>query len=192
MKVTDLVMETDLVKTTDLVMGIDASLTGSGIVVLDQDGKVVMSDVITSKKEGVRRLIDIDSQVFSLLESFHPRLVILEGYAFSRGSAMARVGELGGVLKKTLFVEGYETLIVPPTSVKKFSADKGNAKKDQVRLAVYKRWGVEFKTNDEVDAYVLARIGLAALGKKEGLTKAQLECLAKVSGLKRSGGEQDE
>jgi hypothetical protein len=63
------------------------------------------------------------------------------------------------------------------------SCGRGNTKKDEVRLAVFKRWSFEAKTNDEIDAYVLARIGLAYLGYDDDLTKPQrevVEALGKV------------
>ncbi len=72
---------------------------------------------------------------------------------------------------------GVAFLVVPPARLKKFACGKGNAKKDEIRLAVYKRWGFEAPTNDEVDAYVLARIGLAYLGYDDKLIKPQLEVI---------------
>jgi crossover junction endodeoxyribonuclease RuvC len=169
------------------VLGIDPSLTACGIVGLDTEGLVACSHTIKSKKKGIERVIDIDSFLFDLLELHTPKLVILEGYAYGigRGSALANLGELGGVIRKTLTVEQYKYIIVPPASAKKFATSKGNAKKDEMRLAVYKRWGFEADTMDEVDAYVLARIGLAVLGLDRNLTKFQQEALEKVQGVKR-------
>ena len=63
------------------------------------------------------------------------------------------------------------------TRVEKVRHRPRNAKKDEVRLEVYKRWGFEAPTNDEVDAYVLARIGLAYLGYDDKLIKPQLEVI---------------
>ena len=90
---------------------------------------------------------------------------------------MAALGELGGVIKCALFEERQPYIVVPPARLKKFACGKGNAKKDEVRLEVYKRWGFEAPSNDEVDAYVLARIGLAYLGYDTDLIKPQLEVI---------------
>ena len=53
--------------------------------------------------------------------------------------------------------------MVAPQALKKFVTGKGNVKKDQMKLAVFKRWGVEFPTTDETDAYALAQWGQARL-----------------------------
>ena len=87
-------------------------------------------------------------------------------------------GELGGVIRRALYLQGSTYVVVPPASLKKFAA-KGNAKKDEVRLEVYKRWGVEFETNDEVDAYVLARIAYAKF-HGDDLIKRQQEVIDKL------------
>ena len=81
-------------------------------------------------------------------------------------------------------------LVVPPARLRSLPA--GNAKKDEVRLEVYKRWGFEAPTNDEVDAYVLARIGLAYLGYDDKLIKPQLEVIKdlKEGGMRSHTGEE--
>ena len=49
-------------------------------------------------------------------------------------------------------------LKVPPMTLKKFAAGKGNAKKQEMLLQIYKRWGVEFTDDNAADAYALARL----------------------------------
>jgi hypothetical protein len=44
-------------------------------------------------------------------------------------------------------------------------------------MNVYKKWGVEFSSSDEADAFVLAKIGQALLGGNEDLTKYQAEVI---------------
>lgn len=165
------------------VIGLDLSLTSTGAVVLspgEEPHNVAQeSMVIKSKFKGEARLEHIREQVMVLVGLNQPDLIVLEGYAFGRPNAMAALGELSGVIKHSLHVQGWPFMVVPPTRVKKYVCGKGNAKKDEVRLGVYKRWGFEAKTNDEIDAYGLARIGLAYLGcdDEDKLTKPQLEVL---------------
>lgn len=165
------------------VIGLDLSLTSTGAVVLSpggEPGKLAQeSMVIKSKFKEEARLEHIREQVMELVGVNQPDLIVLEGYAFGRPNAMAPLAELGGVIKHSLHTHGWIYLVVPPTRVKKYVCGKGNAKKDEVRLGVYKRWGFEAPTNDEIDAYGLARIGLAYLGcdDEDKLTKPQLEVL---------------
>ena len=71
-------------------------------------------------------------------------------------------------------------MLVPPTVLKKFVTGKGNSKKDEMRLGAYKRWAFEDKSDDVVDAYCLAQMGLY----KHGLslpTNAQKEAIIKMT-----------
>ncbi|MGE5572964.1 MAG: hypothetical protein ACM3ZU_08110 [Bacteroidota bacterium] len=151
-----------------IVLGIDPSLTATGLVRLDeQDG--LTSRVVRPRSTGVRRLIDIEQAVAQVAEGV--TLVALEGYAFGAQASREALGELGGILKRYLYQHAIPTIIVPPSSVKKFACSRGNAKKDEMRLAVYKKWGVDeqgLRTADEVDAYVLARIALVVAMRQAG------------------------
>lgn len=139
------------------IIGIDASLTGTGVAVLE-DGSL-RTETIESKKKGSERLIDIRSRVCRI--SLGADLVAIEGYAFAKPNQAHQIGELGGVLRVMLTELGIKWIEVAPSQVKKFATGKGNAKKEEIAVAIYKRWGREFPTNDEADAFVLAVIGQA-------------------------------
>jgi hypothetical protein len=49
-------------------------------------------------------------------------------------------------------------LKVPPMTLKKYAAGKGNAKKQEMLLQIYKRWGIEFNDDNAADSYALARL----------------------------------
>jgi len=144
--------------------GIDPSLTSTGIVAIKAGGDTVFShDIKTAPKTApLQRLFDIRHRVLTLLDglrlSDYRVLVGIEGYAYGRVNQAHALGELGGVLRVALFEAGYDMVDVAPTAVKKFATGKGNAKKDQILLAVYKKWGAEFQSNDVADAYVIAQI----------------------------------
>ena len=157
-------------------MGLDLSLTSTGMVVLKTDG-AAESMTLTSKFKDVVRLADLSEKVRMAIQLYRPKLVVIEGYSFGSQTAVAGLAELGGVVKCALFEMQQPFIVVPPARLKKFACGRGNAKKDEIRLAVYKRWGFEAPTNDEVDAYVLARIGLAYLGYDTDLIKPQLEVI---------------
>jgi len=146
-----------------VVMGLDLSLTSTGLVVLSPE-LMLKSKAIKSKENAERRLIDIKEQIEREILEYEPALVVLEGYAMLANGRITALAELGGVVKASLYVRKQPFIVVPPARVKKFATGKGNTTKDEVRLWVYKRWGVELKTNDEIDAYVLAQIGLSYLG----------------------------
>lgn len=140
-----------------IVMGIDPSLTSTGWVVL-ADGDLYKHGTINSKLTGPARLLEIKKDIFELLLLYKPKMVAIEGYAYAAANKAHQIGELGGVLRCLLYEKADDWREYPPTVVKKYCTGKGNGKKEDMKLWTYKKWGVEFKTNDEVDAYVLAKL----------------------------------
>lgn len=147
-----------------IVMGIDPSLTSTGIVVLDGD-KILLSRAIVTKpgdyQRDILRLMAIRDEIVDILYRSRPDRVAIEGFSMgSKGRAVCQIGMLGGLIRELLESwsdRGYTWHEVPPTTLKKFVTGKGNAAKDEMRLWCYKKWAVEFQSHDEVDAYSLAR-----------------------------------
>ena len=175
--------------TADCVFGIDPSLSSTGLVVLDRAGEVLLQQALTLGPKGptgAERLCRLKAMfdgvlhamrrpAESLLGGRHP-LVVLEGYGYSAsGQRLAELGEWVGCIKLSLWEAGVPVVIVPPARLKRFTCGRGNAQKDEMRLAVFKRWGFEHQTNDVVDAYALAQLGRAILGWESRLTRAQEE-----------------
>lgn len=166
-----------------VVMGVDATLTGTGIVVLGDKGELVYTCRIDTRLKGVSRLVEIRDTVARLIKNHKPALVCLEGYSFgSKGRALFQTGELGGVLRVMFHELGAKWIEVSPSQLKKFATGSGNSKKEVVILNVYKRWGMEFESNDEADAFVLAQIGTAILGHSETTNKKQEEVVKTLRG----------
>lgn len=144
------------------VMGLDLSLTGTGLVILNASGDAIDSMTISPKLRDMERLAFIRSTVGKVLSNYNPMLTCIEGYSMgSRAGQLASIGELGGVIKLLLHRNGFRYTIVAPTQLKKFVTGKGNAMKDEIMMHVYKRWGWEAKDNNQADAYGLGRIALA-------------------------------
>lgn len=160
------------------VMGIDPSLTSTGYVALLDDGGMEAGTVVCGGTRGMERLEQISGLLMSIATQRHASLIAIEGYAFgAKGAAMFSLGELGGVIRHRLWKNGFSYIDVPPTMVKKFATGHGNSKKDEIMLAVYKRWDEEFRTSDEADAYVLARIALALTEGDDNLTEFQRDVI---------------
>ena len=143
--------------------GIDASLTGTGVAYLI-DKKLQRVSLLASKKIGVQRVVDIEDKLKHHIDACPAGLILIEGYAYAAANQAHQIGELGGVIRRMLHRRNVNWIEVAPSQLKKFATGKGNCKKDLVLLNVFKKWGVEFQTNDEADAFVLAMIGQALLG----------------------------
>lgn len=145
------------------VMGLDPSLVSTGVVVIHPQDNVFHAAIKTKAgTETTERIDQIARKVMELVTLHQPDLIVVEGLAFgARGQSMLDLAGLHHILRRDLMLHRVE--VVPPTTLKKFVTGKGNAKKDQMRLFVFKRWGVEFLTTDETDAYALAQWGQALL-----------------------------
>lgn len=155
--------------------GIDLSLTHTGLALLE-DGKLVYTKSILTKPKGKRpideitRLELIVDQICELLDADKPDVVAIEGIAFmaSKTTALAQLSGLNYMMRKELKDRNIKFIIVAPSSLKKFITGAGNAKKDEMMLAVYKRWSVTLLDDNENDAYCLAQVAfvIADIGYK--------------------------
>lgn len=160
-------------------LGLDLSLTSTGIVVMNKQKIVVYAN---SLKQGLReepRLVHIRNNISMVLNEYKPILTCIEGYAMGvSNSHTFSIGELGGVIKMMLFENRFAFKLVAPTKLKKFITGKGVAEKNMVILSVYKNFDYEAKDNDQADAYGLARMAYHIDNEDyEGLTKPQQEAI---------------
>jgi Holliday junction resolvasome RuvABC endonuclease subunit len=145
-------------------MGLDLSLTGCGIVVLDEAGVPVFQRVsgyslkrTSSVREKVERLVDIAIDVISAAKDNDVSAVGIEGHAFAsvRGTQYD-LGELHGVVKTQLWLAlQLEPVVIAPMSARKMVFGSGKMKKREVMAELSKR-GLSFTDHNEGDAYVIA------------------------------------
>lgn len=160
-----------------VAVGIDQSLTGFAMTAVNiSNPSSYETWVYKSPKTGVRRLADIRywmMEKFDFLDSQNCRVkdIAMEGTVLASHSAL-KLGELAGLVKLTIWdyfdgnlysVIPYEDHIrtplqIPPMTLKKYAAGKGTAKKQEMLMQIYKRWGVEFNDDNAADSYALARL----------------------------------
>lgn len=185
-----------------IIIGIDPSLTGTGIARIDTDDQLVV-DTWTIATKGVKdaslpdrweRLDDIKGQVWNAVHGYgpdgnrHPRqakanLVVIEQPAFSRtqGSQHDRSGLWWLILND--LIETIDVAEVTPTARAKYATGKGNAGKDTVLLEVARRFPhVDVRDNNQADSLILAAMGADHAGVPlVELPKVHREALAKVA-----------
>ncbi len=169
------------------VVGIDASLTSTGVAAINLDTGVTSVDRIESKPGGAslalrhQRLMSIRRRLAEWTSMAD--LVVLEGLAFasSTGQATERAG-LWWLIVDSLGPTYLPVAVVAPTARAKYATGKGNAKKDAVLAAVIRRYvDVDVSGNDEADALVLAAMGARHLGQPiDDMPKVNLEAMGKV------------
>lgn len=158
-----------------LVVGLDPSLTGTGIALPGDRRTFTSTRTGGSWKDRRLRYLGLLARVLDAIES-HPAfeagrlLVCIEGYAFSRnGAGHADSIELGLILRDRLSARyGVDAIAeVGPSTLKLYATGKGNAPKGDLRMALYKRTGIDERDADRVDAEWLRLLGLDAIGAPE-------------------------
>jgi len=184
-----------------LIIGIDPSLTATGIVVF-RDGKLELAETTKNRPElgTIKRVTDIRFHIGSIIDNLEtkeewdnkwqaPDLIVIEGFSYgSKGRSVFDIAYLGWRIREDLErlkeQDNIPWLEVPPSQLKKFATGQGNANKEIILQQAYKRWGYETHDNNVADAFVLAQIGRAYLGETDDLTAFQREVIANLKGEK--------
>lgn len=155
------------------VLGLDLGLMATGYAYNDE-----ASGVIRSKARGPRRLAEIRDAVLDFV--YDSDVVVLEGYSYASQNRAHQVGELGGVIRLSLYNARVPYVEVPPAMLKKFATGKGNADKDAVLAAAIRRFGFEGDDNNAADAWILRAMGLSAYSDWNGATEYQRDALKRI------------
>lgn len=172
-------------------VGIDPS-TKTGFVALDLTGQVLVAKEITGVgNEDPRRMITL---IYDIMLHLKPTDVIsIEGFPFDTQRAMFAGGLHHGI-RNELYKKKLKYFEVAPNSVKKFVNEtgwkgepgnkvrlKGKEKKRAVMDAVERHFGFTHRSDNVVDAYILAQISMSIIQKKVQ-HEYQMDVLKKVIG----------
>jgi Holliday junction resolvasome RuvABC endonuclease subunit len=169
-----------------VAIGIDQSLTGFALTALNVDAPdQYQTWVYKSDKRGVARLSDIRWWLMNKFDEIAKvgdiQEIAMEAAILASPSSLV-LGELAGLVKVTCwdyfdgnlnryipYPQNLRTpLQIPPMTLKKYAAGKGNAKKQEMLMQIFKRWGLEFNDDNAADSYALARLASGnALGAIE-------------------------
>lgn len=125
------------------IIGIDPGLAGTGIGIIQGDGRDIIGysfgSIATDSKSPIpARLNIIYSKIMDLLEDQKPDLVVIEDiYSLEKypGSGIM-LGKVTGVLLLASFRAGVETREIPVREVKKIISGNGSADKFQMERSV--------------------------------------------------------
>lgn len=171
------------------VIGLDLSLTGTGIADFAHDGQVITKTIRSTPKgktvaDQFARLRYIVHEVdrFVTFGGPCPALVLIEGPSYgSKGAGTWDRAGLWWLVVCLILDRRYPLAVVPPAVLKKYATGRGNADKTAMAVAVQKRWGIELRDDNKVDAWWLGAMGREHLGLPfVDLPKTQREALTKV------------
>ncbi len=183
------------------VVGIDPSLNGCGVVVIDEKGRHAAKTFRSGARgravrSRMRRVLELVEKVIDMIEGLEIAAVCVEEYAYSKNEVgkIERV-ELGGVLFADLchpsMHEGTEPFAiweVPIGTLKVFAVGRGHTsgprkvtKRDMID-AVHDHWGHMFGDDNQADAYALAMLAGQAVGMFKPKNSKQSEAIQTVTG----------
>jgi hypothetical protein len=150
-------------------IGIDLSISSTGIVVLDGNTtEPLLAEAILSKKPDrgdLDRFIDIAERISDKIGSVRvvgeiALFVLMENMAFGAKGQLTRLAELRGIVQYQLLKNLHiRVLYASIQTLKKYAAGRGAGKgKGPVMVGCYKSWGFETQCDDIADAYVLAQM----------------------------------
>ena len=179
-----------MIETNPTFLGVDLSLTGTGLVVVDGSGVLLhMSEIGTKPHSHVHILSRSDHIAQLVLKTaleYKPKLVAIESlFCGPRASSVLSLGTLHALCKYQLLRNGFRLASVSPSSLKKFLGS-GKLQKSQILKAVYKEYGVDCDTDNKSDAYTLSRLAQlldSALNSVQlgTIPKYKSEVIAKLS-----------
>lgn len=157
------------------VLGIDPSLTGTGLALLNDRGRIIDHRTVTTKPiRGCDRLTVIEAAVRNWARILEPGdVVVIESPSY--GSRTGNQHELAGlwwILRRAIndrknMLGGRLTIYtVAPKARAKYATGNGNADKAAVMAAVHRAYPQVDKSWDDnaCDALVLAHMGLVRSG----------------------------
>jgi len=176
---------------SNLFVGLDLSLTSSGMC-LKSDGKVVVIESVKTVPNYFTCDLERYAHIVDKVLAFIPEdvaLVVVEDFftptnSAQIGSAMKLIG-LGHLVRMRMYQKKIPFVVPAPTQLKKFVSGKGTCPKDMICKEVWKKWAVDTSDDDQADAVVGANLAETLACKMRGgdvteLPKYQLEVVSAV------------
>jgi Holliday junction resolvasome RuvABC endonuclease subunit len=145
------------------VLGLDLSITATGVCWPDGTTDTIKGD----SDDGDRRLVAIVDRLYRAHLGFQFDLAVLEDMAPIRANSIGVVGMVHGAVRLALLRLGIPYVLLPPASLKAYATGSGTADKHAMRMAAFKRAGLEFKDDNQCDAWWARHAGLDWYGHPE-------------------------
>jgi len=158
------------------ILGLDLSIAATGVCWPDGD-----TDAILGKStDGDARLVTIVDRIYRAHLGFQFDLAVLEDLPV-HGKAAGITGMVHGAVRLALQRMKVPYALLAPATLKAYATGTGTADKHAMRMAAFKRANLEFKDDNQCDAWWLRQAGLDWTGHPEiQLPQAQRARLEKA------------
>ena len=109
-----------------------------------------------TKNKGFAKVIEIEVWLRENLDRKKIKLAMIEDYSYGSQQGREAAGEIGGVVRRYLWMRGIPTIPIEPGTIKAFI---GARDKSLILKEVYKQFRVDADNDDEADAFVLVKLG---------------------------------
>lgn len=175
------VMRSGAVGIETTLIGIDPSVTSTGIAssIVGADADCWTVETTPGREKGDQRLVAIHRAV-SAIPTADTALALIEDLPANAKSA-GITGMAQGVVRHALMSRSIAYGLVPSASLKKFASGSGVASKSDMRMALYRRTGVDDSCDDRVDAIWLWYMLAEAIGHPRlALPAVNRACVEKI------------
>jgi hypothetical protein len=167
------------------VIGLDLSIAATGVCWPDGTTDTIEGDSVA----GDRRLVAIVDRLYRAHLGFQFDLAVLEDLPVS-GRMAGVTGMVQGAVRLALMRLGIPYALVAAATLKAYATGGGRADKHAMRMAAFKRGGLEFKDDNQCDAWWLWHAGLDWFGRAPfKLPEAQRARLGKAKWPNDMGGK---
>jgi Holliday junction resolvasome RuvABC endonuclease subunit len=157
------------------ILSLDPGICNLGICLLTSGAplKAITSKIELPKLETIgARVIHIMNVVVEWIQEYKPDLLVKEGPSFST-NGMADSGRVQAMIELPSYLYNIPLLTITPLSMRAYVGSSGKGKgKEDTKLCLYKKYGLEFNSSDEADAFGLAVTGLAVCNGEYVIKKA--------------------
>ncbi len=144
------------------ILGLDLSMTASGICFSDGETLTVKTDA----KQGDARLAVIRAAVLTAIESQSPDMAVLEEAPPGlKGPAIKAVHMVQGAVRAALIEYRIPYAVVNPSTLKVYATGKKGATKTDMAMTAFKRAGWEFGDDNQCDAWWLQVMAMDHYGQ---------------------------
>ncbi|SRR6266567_859926 len=157
------------------ILGIDPGKTNMGLCFIDdlKDFKTWKIEIFKNAKkdEKIHQLIQLEIELDKVFTQYKPDVIFHEGIAYCASNGVEESGKVEYIIERTSFNHDIPFTKLANATIRRFlGISKGEKTKDLMSLAIYKKFNVELPSQDERDAFAIAKCGEAIIEKTFELT----------------------
>lgn len=139
-----------------VIIGLDLARGRTGLAIYSLRRKEITILSHEAKNKGFAKVIEIELWLRENLDHKKIKLAVVEDYSYNSKQGREAAGELGGVIRRYLWLRKIPFIPIAPTTLKAFVGAKD---KSLIVKEVYKQYKVDADNDDEADACVLVKVG---------------------------------